>query len=209
MIRRHQVMDGFHRRGLGAVAGPPLEIPRRDLGQFLAFRHGEDLFDVLSSFASKLVEKLGNLVVMVDLRGFGHLLVPLRRLQLEDMQLARCAAHYLHHEGITSHEFKGRLFAHLRDPNFVDDVARFITDATHTFEPDVLVQKWIWWSDNFLDRAMINIDLNAGAPRARLQEWEERRRDDLVQCAMWVEESGNTRRCANRITPEHPCSEHQ
>lgn len=132
-------------------------------------------------------------------------------LELDDEQLAACAAHYLHHEGISSNEFKARLFAHLSDPNFVDDVARFITDPSHTFEPDRLVERWIWWSDEYLDRAAIDVDLanDVHDARDRLREWDEHRQDGLIQCATWIEESGNARRCVNHLAPGDACSEHR
>ncbi len=56
---------------------------------------------------------------------------------LNDVQRAASAVHYLHHEGIRSHQFKGRLFDHLADPGFTDDVSRY------------------------LDRALLDIDLAA------------------------------------------------
>lgn len=132
-------------------------------------------------------------------------------LGLESEQLAACAAHYLHHEGISSNEFKARLFTHLSDPNFVDDVARFITDPSHTFDPDQLVERWIWWSDEFLDLALLRLFFGgnehldaAGAIIVR-----DVVRDGFIQCAVWIEENGNPRRCANRFAPGHQCPEHR
>ena len=132
-------------------------------------------------------------------------------LDLDDRQLAACAAHYLHHEGISSHEFKARLVDHLRQPDFVEDVGRFIADPGHRFEPDRLVERWVWWSDRFLDRAMIDLDIAAGVHNRdhRLVEWEEWQQDGLVQCPVWIDDGGNDRRCVNRIAPGSKCPGHR
>ncbi|MEO5841603.1 MAG: nucleotidyl transferase AbiEii/AbiGii toxin family protein [Acidimicrobiales bacterium] len=68
-------------------------------------------------------------------------------LALDDGQLAACAAHYLRNEHIGANDLKARLFSHLDNPDFVDDVTRFITKPAHKFEPARLVQRWIWCSD--------------------------------------------------------------
>ncbi|MEO8695304.1 MAG: nucleotidyl transferase AbiEii/AbiGii toxin family protein [Acidimicrobiales bacterium] len=130
-------------------------------------------------------------------------------LALDDGQLAACAAHYLHHERIGANEFKARLFNHLDNPDFVEDVARFITKPTHLFEPARLVERWILWSDEYLDRAMIDIDIAADAPGAndRLSQWQARR-DGLVQCAAWINDSGNRRRCRRRLSSGRECLMH-
>ncbi len=126
-------------------------------------------------------------------------------LELDDADLAACAAHYLHHEGISAYEFKTRLYAHLGDPNFVDDVALFITDPAHRFEPVRLVEKWIWWRDEFLDPAVRRLAADADGEDVRLDP----RGDQLVQCASWIEESGNARRCINRFPPDQACPDHR
>jgi hypothetical protein len=131
-----------------------LALERRALRVDTGWWRGET--DVLTFHPAEMIgTKFRALAQRSKGRDLNDLELARLRLGLDDEQLAACAAHYLHHEGISSNEFKARLFAHLGDPNFVDDVARFITDPSHTFEPDRLVERWIWWSDEFLDPAMV------------------------------------------------------
>lgn len=180
-----------------------LALERRMLRVDTAWWSGET--DVLTFHPAEMIgTKFRALAQRSKGRDLNDLELSHLHLDLDDGQLAACAAHYLHHEGISSNEFKERLFAHLSDPNFVDDVARFITDPSHTFEPDQLVERWIWWSDNFLDLAILRLGA-AGHDHIDAESLD----DGLTRCAVWIEESGNARRCVNRIAPGHACSEHR
>ncbi len=189
---------------------PLLALQRRTLRVDTGWWSGET--DVLTFHPAEMIgTKFRALAQRSKGRDLNDLELAHVYLGLDDGQLAACAAHYLHHEGISSNEFKSRLFAHLSDPNFVDDVARFITDASHTFEPNRLVERWIWWSDEFLDRATIDVDLanDVHNARDRLREWDEHRQDGLIQCAQWIADSGSARRCVNRMTAEESCKIHR
>jgi Nucleotidyl transferase AbiEii toxin, Type IV TA system len=129
-----------------------------------------------------------------------------RLLNLVDGDLAACAAHYLRNEQISSLQFKARLFEHLADPDFVEDIGRFITDPQLFFDPVQLVEKWIRWSDEHLDRALIDLDMRSGVKQAqeRLADWNRRRSAGLVQCTTWVAEHGNTRRLRRGVPCRRP-----
>ena len=182
-----------------------LGLQRRRLGVETAWFRGEA--DVLTFDPSEMLgTKFRALAQRSKGRDLNDLELASRFLDLDDASLAACAAHYLSHEGISADEFKGRLYAHLSDPNFVDDVARFITDPSHSFEPDRLVERWIWWSDNFLDRAF---RLLANAEHGNGDAVSDPEADGLNQCAVWIDDSGNARRCVNRFTPGGVCPGHQ
>jgi predicted nucleotidyltransferase component of viral defense system len=164
--------------------------------------------DVLTFHLAELVgTKFRALAQRSKGRDLNDLELAYDRLQLDDSELAKCAAHYLRHEQISSQVFKMRLFDHLSDSDFVSDVGRFITDPAFTFDPARLVQKWTWWSDNHLDKALLDLDLAAQVASAkdRLVDWENRTRDGMAQCTLWDVEAGNLRRCPSRFAPDEHC----
>jgi len=111
-----------------------LPLERRTLRIDTAWWSGEA--DVLTFHPEEMIgTKFRALAQRSKGRDLNDLELARERLVLDDEQLAACAAHYLSHAGISSNEFKVRLFTHLGDPSFVDDVARFITDPAHTFDP--------------------------------------------------------------------------
>ena len=187
-----------------------LALERRPLRVDTGWWRGEA--DVLTFHPAEMIgTKFRALAQRSKGRDLNDLELARLRLSLDDEQLAACAAHYLHHEGISSNEFKARLFAHLSDPNFVDDVARFITDPSHTFEPARLVERWIWWSDDYLDAAMVRL-IAAGVDGIDAEGLIRQRaflREGRIRCAVWIEQDGGFLRCGNEFMPGQVCSQHR
>jgi len=187
-----------------------LALERRNLRIDTAWWSGEN--DVLTFHPAEMIgTKFRALAQRSKGRDLNDLALAHLYLGLDDAQLAACAAHYLDHEGISSNEFKERLFAHLSDPNFVDDVARFITDPSLTFEPDRLVEQWIWWSDEHLDAAWVRLRTAAvdGLDAEGLIRQRDFLREGRIRCAVWIERDGGIRRCGTEFAPGDACSEHR
>lgn len=187
-----------------------LALERRSLRVDTGWWRGEA--DVLTFHPAEMIgTKFRALAQRSKGRDLNDLELARLHLGLDDEQLAACAAHYLHHEGIGSNEFKARLFAHLSDPNFVDDVARFITDPSHTFEPDRLVERWMWWSDEYLDAAMVRLSTAGveGIDAEGLIRQRDFLREGRIRCAVWIEQDGGFLRCGNEFMPGQACTEHR
>lgn len=100
----------------GADFGPVLSALREVAGD-TGWWSGET--DVLTFHPAEMIgTKFRALTQRSNGRDLNDLELAHAHLGLEDGQLAACAAHYRHHERISSNEFKSRLFAHLGDTTF-------------------------------------------------------------------------------------------
>jgi predicted nucleotidyltransferase component of viral defense system len=184
-----------------------LSLERRHLALASEWWVGET--DLLTFHHAELVgTKFRALAQRSKGRDLNDLELAYTMLRLDDTALSRCAAHYLHHERISSHVFKMRLFDHLSDSDFLSDVGRFVTDPTMAFDPTHLVEKWTWWSDEHLDQALLELDRAAGVASAggRLADWEQRQAGGILQCARWDLDEGNLRRCSLPVGSDGNCS---
>ena len=143
-------------------------------------------------------------------RDLNDLQIAYTQLNINNKELAQCAAHYLHHENISSDQFKLRLNNHRNESNFIDDVSQFITDPNHIYDPNTLISKWIQWSDRYLDESMTDLDYRLGTNDTENQELDlkNKPRDGLVQCTTWIKEHGTLRRCPKRLTTGYHCPEY-
>jgi Nucleotidyl transferase AbiEii toxin, Type IV TA system len=217
--RKLDIRLRFEPSGTGGVANVKVEINVDEVASLLPLERRVLALDtewwggehaVLTFHPSEMVgTKFRALAQRSKGRDLNDLQLAYLLLGLDDRQLAECAAHYLHHEQISSQVFKMRLADHLSDPDFTGDVGRFITDPTLAFDPAPLVGQWIWWSDIHLDKALIDRDVIANVASAgeRLVAWNHQQ-DGRLQCPCWDRVEGNLRRCSFRAPQIESCPEH-
>lgn len=143
-------------------------------------------------------------------RDLNDLDVAHRTLGIDDEQLGQIAAHYLHHAGIHPNQFRARLAAHLADPDFVADVAVYLTDPATAGNPDVLVYRWISWTDRHLDLPYTRLaDDHAPSKRkARaISDIEARLASGNDRCPIHLLDAGSWRRCPHHLSNQR-CPDH-
>lgn len=143
-------------------------------------------------------------------RDLNDLDVAHRTLDIDDDQLGQIAAHYLHHAGVHPSQFRARLAAHLADPDFVGDVAVYLTDPTTAGDPHTLVRRWIRWTDHHLDLpfAQLAHDRSPSKRKARtIADLEHRLAAGDEQCPIHEPDGTAWRRCPHdldgQVCPDH------
>lgn len=133
-----------------------------------------------------------------------------RTLGIDDEQLGQIAAHYLHHADIHPNQFRARLAAHVADPDFVADVAVYLTDPTTAGDPQTLVHRWISWTDRHLDLPYARLT-HEHAPSNRkaraITDIEDRLASGNQQCPIHVLDGGSWRRCPHHLSNQQ-CPDH-
>lgn len=143
-------------------------------------------------------------------RDLNDLDVAHRTLGIDDDQLGQIAAHYLRHAGIHPNQFRARLAAHLAYPDFVADVAVYLTDPTTAGNPHTLVHRWISWTDRHLDLpyARLAHDNSPSNRKARaITDIEDRLASGDDQCPIHVLAAGSWRRCPHHLSNQR-CPDH-
>lgn len=144
-------------------------------------------------------------------RDLNDLDVAHRQLALDDDQLGRAAAHYLFHADVHPGQFRARLAAHLADPDFVTDVAVYLLDPSTAGDPQTLVNRWISWTDRYLDLPYAEMARDA-APSNRkeraIADIEARLAAGAAQCPIYEYDGQAWRRCPINLDEAGTCAKH-
>jgi predicted nucleotidyltransferase component of viral defense system len=133
-------------------------------------------------------------------------------LSLDDVALGTAAAHYLLYADITPTVFRSRLAAHGADPEFIDDTRAYLIGPTPAPDPAELVNRWILWSDRYLDLPHA-LRANETAPSKRKQraidDIRNRLLDNTTQCPAHTYDNQHWRRCDQLLGATHRCPLHR
>ena len=132
-------------------------------------------------------------------------------LGLDDTTLAEAAAHYLHHADITPTVFRSRLAAHGADPEFTNDTGVYLIDPEQAQHPTTLVNRWILWSDRYLDLpyAQRAYDSSPSNRKQRtVNDIRERLLHKNVQCPIYRDDNENPQRCEHHLDLNGTCPLH-